>query len=101
MPNLKPEQIIESLVKTSNANAVNGFDKLSRSTGVIDVAKASEYAYTNFYKSNAPANKNAKTPKKKKAVKTIDKLYYRVNDMIKDLQKESKPIQRKLESKNK
>ena len=35
------------------------------------------------------------------AVKTIDKLYYRVNDMIKDLQKESKPIQRKLESKNK
>ena len=73
MPNLKPEQIIESLVKTSNANAVNGFDKLSRSTGVIDVAKASEYAYTNFYKSNAPANKNAKTPKKKKALKKIDK----------------------------
>ena len=64
MPNLKPDQIIEALVKTSNANTTNGFDKLSRSAGVIDVAKAAEYAYSNFYKSNASVKKKKKAKKK-------------------------------------
>lgn len=72
MPNLKPEQIIESLVKTTNVNATNGFDKLSRSNGVIDVAKAAEYAYKNFYKAEAPS-KSVKKPVKKKTHKAIDK----------------------------
>jgi cell wall-associated protease len=73
MPNLKPEQIIESLVKTSNANATNGFDKLSRSAGVIDVAKAAEYAYSNFYRANSSSNSVKKSVKKQKLHKTIDK----------------------------
>ena len=64
MPNLKPDQIIEALVKTSNANTTNGFDKLSRSAGVIDVAKAAEYAYSNFYKSNASVIFTKKVKKK-------------------------------------
>ncbi|MPT30471.1 MAG: peptidase S8, partial [Chryseobacterium sp.] len=72
MPNLKPEQIIESLVKTTNVNTTNGFDKLSRSNGVIDVAKAAEYAYKNFYKAEAPS-KSVKKPVKKKTHKAIDK----------------------------
>lgn len=72
MPNLKPEQIIESLVKTTNVNTTNGFDKLSRSNGVIDVAKAAEYAYKNFYKAEGPSN-SIKKPVKKKTHKAIDK----------------------------
>lgn len=72
MPNLKPEQVIESLVKTTNVNATNGFDKLSRSNGVIDVAKAAEYAYKNFYKAEAPY-KSVKKQVKKKPHKAIDK----------------------------
>ncbi|MNK56199.1 Subtilisin DY [compost metagenome] len=74
MPNLKPDQIIESLVKTSNVTATNGFDKLSRSNGVIDVAKASEYAYSNFYKADSSSKSTKKSaPQKKKLSKTIDK----------------------------
>ena len=73
MPNLKPEQIIESLVKTSNANATNGFDNLSRSAGVIDVAKAAEYAYSNFYRANSSSNSVKKSVKKQKTHKAIDK----------------------------
>ena len=73
MPNLKPEQIIESLVKTSNANTTNGFDKLSRSAGVIDVAKAAEYAYSNFYRANSSSNSVKKSAKKQKANKAIEK----------------------------
>lgn len=73
MPNLKPEQIIEALVKTSNANATNGFDKLSRSAGVIDVAKAAEYAYSNFYRANSSSNSVKKSAKKQKANKAIEK----------------------------
>lgn len=72
MPNLKPEQIIEALVKTSNKNTTNGFDKLSRSNGVIDVAKAAEYAYKNFYKADT-SSKSVKSPVKKKTHKSIDK----------------------------
>ncbi len=68
MPNLKPEQIIESLVNTTNASTNNGFENLSRSAGVIDVAKAAEYAYKNFYKAEVP-KKSTKKPAKKTKVK--------------------------------
>ena len=73
MPNLKPDQIIESLVKTSNASTVNGFGDLSRSGGVIDVAKAAEYAYNNFYRANSSSNSVKKTVKKQKTQKSIGK----------------------------
>lgn len=73
MPNLKPDQIIESLVKTSNASTANGFGDLSRSGGVIDVAKAAEYAYSNFYRSNSSSNSVKKSVKKKKSQKSIEK----------------------------
>ena len=67
MPNLKPEQIIESLVNTTNASTNNGFENLSRSGGVIDVAKAAEYAYKNFYKAEVPKKSTKKPVKKNKA----------------------------------
>ena len=67
MPNLKPEQIIESLVNTTNASTNNGFENLSRSAGVIDVAKAAEYAYKNFYKAEVPKKSTKKPVKKAKA----------------------------------
>ena len=67
MPNLKPEQIIESLVNTTNASTNNGFENLSRSGGVIDVAKAAEYAYKNFYKAEVPKKSTKKPAKKTKA----------------------------------
>lgn len=67
MPNLKPEQIIESLVNTTNASTNNGFENLSRSAGVIDVAKAAEYAYKNFYKADVPKKSTKKPVKKTKA----------------------------------
>jgi len=73
MPNLKPEQIIESLVKTTNASTNNGFENLSRSAGVIDVAKAAEYAYKNFYKADMPTKSTKKPVKKQKPHKAIDK----------------------------
>lgn len=59
MPNLTPAQLIESLVKTSNKSTVNAmissntnnrFDMVSEAGGVIDLRKAAEYAYDNFYK---------------------------------------------------
>ena len=77
MPNLKPEQIIESLVKTSNKSSVNAminsntnnrFDLISEAGGVIDLRKAAEYAFTNFYKAGAPV-----TTAKPKAVKKMPK----------------------------
>ena len=74
MPNLKPEEIIESLVKTSNKSTVNAmigsntnnrFDLISEAGGVIDVRKAAEYAYTHFYKAGSTAPVKAKTVKKR------------------------------------
>ncbi len=73
MPNLKPEQIIESLVNTTNASTNNGFENLSRSAGVIDVAKAAEYAYKNFYKAEVPKKSTKKPVKKQKLNKALDK----------------------------
>ncbi len=71
MPNLTPAQIIESLVKSVNKSATNAdiasdgvatFAYLSQSGGVIDVAKAAEYAYSHFY------NNTSKKPTTKKMV---------------------------------
>ncbi len=79
MPSLKPEQIIESLVKTSNKSTVSAmidsdknstFEMISRSGGVIDLYKAAEYAFTNFYKADNKASKPAaKKPAAKKKSK--------------------------------
>ncbi|MFP7657260.1 S8 family serine peptidase [Chryseobacterium proteolyticum] len=65
MPNLRPDQIIEALVKSSNPSTENGFADLSQAGGVIDLKKAAEYAYTNFY--------NGKTSAVKKATKSVKK----------------------------
>ncbi|MBP2615718.1 S8 family serine peptidase [Chryseobacterium jejuense] len=66
MPNLKPDQIIESLKKSSNLSATNGFADFSVAGGVIDVKKAAEYAYNNFYN-------GSKASVVKKAIKAVKK----------------------------
>lgn len=68
MPTLKPDQVIESLVKSSNPNTENQFGDFSQSGGVIDLKKAAEYAYANFYngKSSSGAKKAVKPAKKVK-----------------------------------
>ena len=69
MPNLKPYQIIEALVKTSNASTSNGFADYSQAGGVIDLKKAAEYAYNNFYNGKSTtATKVQKAVKAKKKV---------------------------------
>lgn len=65
MPNLKPHQIIEALVKTSNISKENEFGEKSQAGGVIDVKKAAEYAYSNFYDGKS-SSQNSKTGNKKK-----------------------------------
>ncbi|MDR6546347.1 subtilisin family serine protease [Chryseobacterium rhizosphaerae] len=65
MPDLKPYQVIEALVKSSNPNTENGFADYSQAGGVIDVKKAAEYAYTNFY--------NGKSSTKIKPSKSVKK----------------------------
>ena len=74
MPNLTPAQIIESFVKTSNKSTVNAmissntnnrFDLISEAGGVIDLKKAAEYAYTNFYKPTSTKIAPSKVKKKK------------------------------------
>lgn len=67
MPNLTPAQIIESLVKTSNLSTENEFGEKSQAGGVIDVRKAAEYAFTNFYDGKAGAV--AKAAKKTRAAR--------------------------------
>lgn len=82
MPTLSPSQIIESLVNTANKSEVNAmlptntnnrFDLISRSGGVIDLRKAAEYAYNNFYKkaslSALPSSKSNVAKKAKKKIK--------------------------------
>lgn len=78
MPNLTPEQVIESLVKSSNKSSVNAminsntnnrFDLISEAGGVIDVKKAAEYAFTNFYKATASAAPAKAKVLKRKTVK--------------------------------
>ncbi len=64
MPNLKPAQVIEALVKTSNKSTENEFGEQSQAGGVIDVKKAAEYAFNNFYNGkSSPAKKPAKVKK--------------------------------------
>lgn len=64
MPDLKPYQIIEALVKSSN-HKTGQFSEYSQSGGVIDVKKAAEYAYTNFYNGKiSTGTKPAKSVKK-------------------------------------
>lgn len=70
MPNLTPAQMIESLEKTVNKSTNNGFENLSVAGGVIDVAKAAEYAYTHFYKTGST---KATPVKAKKASKKVSK----------------------------
>lgn len=69
MPNLKPQQIIEALIKTANKSTVNAmissnennrFDLISRAGGVIDLKKAAEYAYNNFYQTSSSETSNLK-----------------------------------------
>ena len=67
MPSLTPQQIKEALVKTVNKSTVNAnvdsnanFDQISVAGGVIDLYKAAQYAYDNFYnKKGVKANKKA------------------------------------------
>ena len=73
MPSLTPQQIKEALVKTVNKSTVNAntnensrFDQISVSGGVIDLYKAAQYAYNNFYNKKAHAPQKAKTAKKAK-----------------------------------
>jgi subtilisin family serine protease len=70
MPNLTPAQMIESLEKSVNKSANNGFENLSVAGGVIDVQKAAEYAYTHFYKAGSV---KAVPVKAKKAPKKVSK----------------------------
>jgi subtilisin family serine protease len=68
MPNLRPDQVIEALIKSSNPSTENKFNEFSQAGGVIDLKKAAEYAYTNFYSSDKSSL--GKTVKKlKKTVK--------------------------------
>jgi cell wall-associated protease len=69
MPNLTPAQIIESLVKSSNPSTANQFADFSQAGGVIDVKKAAEYAYTNFYNGKTGALKKAERSVKKNVKK--------------------------------
>lgn len=73
MPELTPQQIKESLVKTANKSTVNAmintnennrFDLISVSGGVIDLYKAAQYAYQHFYQADK-SSKIYKSAKKK------------------------------------
>ena len=67
MPSLTPQQIKEALIKTVNKSTVNAnvdssanFDQISVAGGVIDLYKAAQYAYDNFYnKKGVKANRKA------------------------------------------
>ncbi|WP_295232712.1 S8 family serine peptidase [uncultured Chryseobacterium sp.] len=65
MPGLKPDQIIESLVKSSNPSTANQFNSYSQAGGVIDLEKAAEYAYTHFYNGKSRSAKKAAKPSRK------------------------------------
>ncbi len=69
MPNLTPEQIIQSLKASTNISKDNDdyFKKYSVAKGVIDVKKAAEIAYQNYYsKGNS---KTTSYPKRSKSAK--------------------------------
>ena len=72
MPSLTPQQIKEALVKTVNKSTVNAnvdssanFDQISVAGGVIDLYKAAQYAYDNFYnKKGVKTNRKAAKSRK-------------------------------------
>ena len=67
MPNLTPAQVIQSLKNSVNKSTANDFGKYSEASGVIDVYKAAQYAYTHFntIKTVKPTVKTKKVVKKK------------------------------------
>jgi len=69
MPTLKPDQIIEALVKSSNPNSENTFTDYSQAGGVIDLKKAAEYSYVNFYSDKSSTMKKTSKKKAKKTLK--------------------------------
>ncbi|WP_209389819.1 S8 family serine peptidase [Chryseobacterium sp. RR2-3-20] len=73
MPDLKPEQIIEALVKTSNISKENDFQDKSQAGGVIDVKKAAEYAYNNFYHGKTTIQNSKNVIKSKSGKKAVRK----------------------------
>lgn len=73
MPELKPYQIIEALVKSSNSNTENGFADYSQAGGVIDLKKAAEYAYTNFYNGKTSNSTGKASRRMTNEVKSVKK----------------------------
>lgn len=73
MPELKPYQIIEALVKSSNSNTENGFADYSQAGGVIDLKKAAEYAYTNFYNGKTSNSTGKASKRMTNEVKSVKK----------------------------
>ena len=67
MPNLTPAQVIQSLKNSVNKSTANDFGKYSEASGVIDVYKAAQNAYTHFntIKTVKPTVKTKKVVKKK------------------------------------
>lgn len=72
MPTLTPQQVKEALVKTANKSTVDAFTKegkkfnnISVAGGVIDLYKASQYAYENFFSKKNNAQKVIKNAKKR------------------------------------
>ncbi|RQP10288.1 MAG: peptidase S8 [Chryseobacterium sp.] len=71
MPQLTPQQVKEALMKTVNRPAAQPgqevpFTSYSASGGVIDLYKAAQYAYNNFYqnKTTKPVLRKTATPSK-------------------------------------
>lgn len=73
MPDLKPYQIIEALVKSSNPSNANGFADESQAGGVIDLKKAAEYAYTHFYNDKTSTSTASPSKRKSSEVKSVKK----------------------------
>ena len=73
MPNLTPAQVIESLKMSVNKGDA-AFQGFSASGGVIDVKKAAEYAYNNFYSKNPAKDSAVKTATKKATTKSKSKV---------------------------
>ncbi|WP_185290162.1 S8 family serine peptidase [Chryseobacterium lactis] len=73
MPDLKPYQIIEALVKSSNPSTANGFADESQAGGVIDLKKAAEYAYTHFYNDKTSTSTASPSKRKSSEVKSVKK----------------------------
>jgi len=80
MPILTPNQIVESIVNTANKSTVdagierdinNTFNYMSRSGGVMDLYRAAQYAYDNFYNKNKSNKRNKEKKRKNKTEKSM------------------------------